>query len=376
MTIQEVILQLLIKQPFYGYIAAGITPVESTSISTFKMSPFPSMKLLYNKEWFGGLEEKHQIGVVLHELIHLIFLHAYRQENRDINLWAIACDMAVNEHIHNSYLHDESITVEKIAKEIKESIPPKKSAETYYDIISDSDEVLFFTTREEDIIVVIDSNTELKADKLSEESLSDVNENALKNQLSQVMNDAFSEGERPEALEALVDEIYVDFKVNWRQVLKRFLTGKGKIQTRKSYKRQSRRFENLPGTKRSVGIEALVAIDESGSISDGLVNKFYEELVTISKISEVAISVTRFDTECTPPVMLREFVKNKDRLKSGGTDFRPIFKLADHMKIPLIIIFTDGDGQAPENANQKTLWVINNREKKPADFGYYVLFDN
>ncbi|WP_105614630.1 vWA domain-containing protein [Vallitalea okinawensis] len=376
MTIQEVMLQLLIKQPFYGYVAAGITPVESTSISTFKMSPYPSMKLHYNRQWFEGLEERHQIGVVLHELIHLIFLHAYRRENRDINLWTIACDMTVNEHIHKRYLHDEAITVDKIAKEIKETVPAKKSAETYYDIISASDQVLFFTTREEDIIIVIDSDKELKADKLSEDSLSDVNESALQNQLSQVMNDAFSEGESPEDMESLIDDIYIDFKVNWRQVLKRFLTGKGKIQTRKSYKRQSRRFENLPGTKRSVGIQALVAIDESGSISNGLVNKFYEELVTISKISGVEISVTRFDTECTPPVRLKEFIKTKNRMKSGGTDFRPIFKLADQMKIPLVIIFTDGDGKAPESVHQKTLWVINNREKRPAGFGHYVLFDS
>jgi len=56
-------------------------------------------------------------------------------------------------------------------------------------------------------------------------------------------------------------------------------------------------------------------------------------------------------------------------------DFRPIFRLVDKMKIPLVIIFTDGDGEAPISANQNTLWVLTKNSKKPADFGCCVRFE-
>jgi predicted metal-dependent peptidase len=178
----------------------------------------------------------------------------------------------------------------------------------------------------------------------------------------------------PEELADSIDEVYRDIQIDWRVILKRFLTGRGKMIVRKTYKRQSRRYEELPGTKRSVGVNALIAIDESGSISDTLVKEFYQELKEINKITGASMLVTRFDTECSEPVPLSAFVVKDKRAKRGGTDFRPIFKLADDRKIPLIIIFTDGDGEAPANANQNTLWVLTKNSKKPAAFGYFLDF--
>lgn len=61
-------------------------------------------------------------------------------------------------------------------------------------------------------------------------------------------------------------------------------------------------------------------------------------------------------------------------MKSGGTDFRPVFKLADKMHIPLLMIFTDGDGTVPESTNQRVLWVLTKSGKKPAEFGDCIAF--
>jgi predicted metal-dependent peptidase len=176
-------------------------------------------------------------------------------------------------------------------------------------------------------------------------------------------------------LDERIEGVYQDFYMDWRVILKRFLTGRGRMITRKSYKRQSRRYEELPGTKRSIGVNALIAIDESGSISDALVKEFYQELREINKITGTNMLVTRFDTGCSVPVPLSTFIVADKRVKRGGTDFRPIFKLADEQKIPLVIIFTDGDGEAPSSVNQNTLWVLTKNAKKPADFGYFLNFE-
>lgn len=375
MQIRDVMVHLLLKQPFYGYLAASVTTVESSEVATVNMLTAPSLKLLYNKEWFEALKDQKAVGVVIHELLHLILLHQFRKGNRERHLWVIACDMAVNEHIDSRLLPEDSITVAKIAKEIKETIPVLKSAEVYYDIITKSDNKISFTENNDKITVVLEGGQELKANDSTEADSSELNKSAFKMAISELMEQANAEGEIPNALNKFIVEIYKSYEVDWRNVLKRFLSGKGKTLIRKTCKRESKRFENLPGNKRSVGTSALLALDESGSITDGQVVKFYNELLGIKKITGASLSVTQFDTDCTPPVPIEKYVRMKERIKNGGTDFRPVFELADKLHIPLLIVFTDGDGEAPEHANQKVLWVLTKGGKKPVEYGHSVMLE-
>jgi len=130
----------------------------------------------------------------------------------------------------------------------------------------------------------------------------------------------------------------------------------------------------MPGNKRHKGLEALVAIDESGSISDSDIMTFYNELRIIQRVTKAKISVTRFDTDCTDPVPLERYMKTRERMKRGGTDFRPLFKLADSISARLVLVFTDGDGIMPENTKQKVLWVQTGGGSKKFPFGETVLF--
>lgn len=374
MKIHEVIMKLLIEQPYYGYVASTVTLIETEKIESIKMASIPNLKIYYNPKWFEGLTKEHKTGVIIHELLHVILMHQYRRINQEIMLWSVACDMAVNEMISKRYLSDDAITVDLISKKLKRNIERNKNAEYYYDIITDADNFMSLIESEDDITLIFEGKENFKVNKLSEELHSSMEINALKNDLAQILEDASAEGQMPSRLEIQVKEVYRELKINWRIILKRFLTGRGKTIVRKSYKRQSRRFDSLPGTKRSIGTNALVAIDESGSISDELVREFYKELQNINKITGVSIMVTRFDTECSKPIPLKKFTDMK-REKRGGTDFSPVFELADKMKIPLVIVFTDGDGEAPISANQNTLWVLTKNTKKPAEFGYCVNFE-
>ncbi|MFZ5986166.1 MAG: DUF2201 family putative metallopeptidase [Bacillota bacterium] len=376
MRIQDVIIHMLLKQPFYGYIAASITPTESKDISKTGMIMTPTPRLLYNRDWYEALKDDHAVGVLIHELLHLILLHPFRKGNRERHLWMIACDMAVNEHIEPGLLTEDAITVDKIAEEIKETIPRLRSAEFYYDIISKSESKVSFTENDKEIKVVLKNGQELKANNSTEGDSTEINKNAVKSMLSDLVDQAKAEGEIPGSISMLIGEIYKANEINWGNVLKRFLSGKGKVTKRKTCKRESRRFENLPGNKRSVGTNVLLALDESGSISEKQITKFYNEVLAIKKITGASINVTQFDTECTQPVSLEKYIRKKERVKNGGTDFRPVFQLADKMRIPLVVIFTDGEGTAPEQTEQKVLWVLTKDGKKPAEFGHSVTFDS
>jgi predicted metal-dependent peptidase len=306
MRIQDIIVQLLLKQPFYGYIASSVTPVECTDIATTKMITDPSLKLLYNREWYEKLNEKQAIGVILHEILHLVFMHPFRKGNRDRNLWIISCDMAVNEYIDSILLSKESITVDKISKEFKENILPLRSAEFYYDIISKNDNMFSFIERNNEISVVLKSGVELKANDCVEGDSAEINKNAFKSMFSDIISQAKSDCDVPENISGIVDEIYKGGIVNWRNVLRRFISGKGKMQSMKTFKKESKRYEGLPGNKRMKGISALIAIDESGSINSRQSGEFFSTCVSpLFYENEVREALMRFkfnDTTAYAPV--------------------------------------------------------------------------
>ncbi len=375
MTIQETILKLLLEKPFYGYVGSKLTPIETESINHLKIV-LPSYKLLYNLQWFNSLSEIHKEAAVMHELLHLMLLHPVRGKGKEEKVWTVACDMAVNEQLKESHLNSDAITVIKVEEITHQRFQRNRSAEYYYKILLTLESDISLSGNDDGEVILADQGgNHLKADIVSSDEISDLETKLIENELQQTINQAYSEGEVETKAKEVIDEVYVEFKINWRKVLKRFLTARGKIQTRRSYKRQSRRFDYLPGTKRSIGVKALVAIDESGSISNSTYIQFLDELKKINRITGASIEVVSFDTKCSKPISLKSYVNEHERVKNGGTDFNPVFELADEMKMPIVIIFTDGDGPAPESANQKTLWVITEGGKKPTEFGQYVTFN-
>jgi predicted metal-dependent peptidase len=206
------------------------------------------------------------------------------------------------------------------------------------------------------------------------EDLPEPNARALENALSEIVDTANQNGDLPDALGAQFELAPRRSEIDWRAVFKRFLAGRGRMESRSSYKRVSRRFEDSPGSVRSVGLDVLIALDESGSITDDQLSTFFIELMAVNRITGARILVTEFDTQCTPPRPAGEYRRTTARTKNGGTDFRPVFELADKLKLKSVVIFTDGEGTAPERANQRVLWVLTKGAKQPAPFGYAVTF--
>jgi predicted metal-dependent peptidase len=342
-----------------------------------EMSLAPSPVLKYNKEWYEGLSDSQSLGTLLHELLHLLLLHALRRGDRDPLLWAVCCDIAANEHIPAEMLPPNAATTEKIAQKIHFKLERLKSAEYYYAILSKLLDDRFSFMQREDTVTLSCSNTVLFESRLqAEEDIPQVSEQALKSKMHEITDEAYQKGEVPEGLFGELDDtFYKRAQIDWKGMFKRFLTGRGRMQNRATYKRVSRRFDNYPGSKRSVGLRVLIALDESGSISNEQLQTFLHELAEVNRITNAQILVTEFDTECTKPKPAEEYRHIRQREKKGGTDFRPIFALADSLMISLVAIFTDGEGIAPDHADQRVLWVLTKDGKQPAPFGYITRFE-
>lgn len=374
MSIQETLLKLLIKNPFYGYLASRMTIRESYDINKIRVTVIPNLVLSFNPDWLITLNDNEKIGAVLHELMHIVLLHPFRRGDRQPALWAVACDIAVNQYINEEYIRDDSVTLDIISREIKAQLPAFESSEYYYSILEGLEVKLSLGGSDRDVLIVLESDRDLTADIIEDQETSPAQLSALKSEVVSSMENSGSNEEMSGELVQVMNTLYHEYQVNWKAILKRFLSTRGKVNKRKSYKRVSRRFDFLPGNIRSKGVEALVALDESGSMSDDLINIYIKELKEINRITGVSIKVVRFDTECSEPVSLSEYIKNTDRERRGGTDFRPVFELAEKMKMPLVIIFTDGEGDAPVSVNQKVLWLLTKGGRNPSNFGDAVYF--
>lgn len=377
MRMQDAVMKLLLSQSFYGSIASAISIRESRTTANMEMSLSPSPILKYNKEWYESLNDAQALGALLHELLHLLLQHALRRGDRDPLLWTVCCDMAVNEHIPPDMLPPEAATVEKIEQKIHIKLDRLKSVEYYYAMLSKLLDDRFSFMQREDKVTLSCSNTMLfEARRQADEDIPQVSEQALKSKLHEITDEAYQKGEVPNGLFGELDDtFYKRAQIDWKGMFKRFLTGRGRMETRATYKRVSRRFDNYPGSKRSVSLRVLIALDESGSITNEQLQTFLHELAEVNRITNAQILVTEFDTECTPPKPAAEYRHMRQREKKGGTDFRPIFALADSLMISLVAIFTDGEGIAPDHADQRVLWVLTKEGKQPAPFGYSVRFE-
>lgn len=368
-------IHLLLDHPYFGYLAGKVRFVGDAFVETTALSVKGGLLIKYNEQWFDQLSEKHQKGTVIHELLHLALLHPFRREERQKKLWQMACDIAVSEFMDTALIHEGVVTRFQVFQTLAIEMSVQKSAEYYYRKLLAEEDRIELTYDNEALKIVLDNKKTFTSAPLEEGSVNDLQMQALIQSLAGLQSVSTMEGVIPSALGEITDTTYAPYKQNWRNMLKLFLSGQGRIRSKKTYKRVSRRFDNVAGNKRDVGVKALIAVDESGSVSNEQVAAFHQELLRINKITGTDMEAVAFDTVCTEPMSLPQFIRGHKRQKQGGTDFRPVFELADKRRMPVVIIFTDGDGEAPDRVNQKVLWVLTDHGRAPADYGMVVHYN-
>jgi len=163
----------------------------------------------------------------------------------------------------------------------------------------------------------------------------------------------------------------VSNNINWRMVLRQFFGSLIRGERTSSIKRINRRYPYVhPGTKRGHTAKLLIAVDQSGSVSDELLTEFHGELVTLTK--KVDIDFLPFDCSCDVKDVI-PWRKNSMpfeagvRHKSGGTDFNaPTMVFNDPKnrgRWDGLLILTDGLAPEPVPCRGKRGWVLGANDK-------------
>lgn len=156
----------------------------------------------------------------------------------------------------------------------------------------------------------------------------------------------------------------VSHTVDWRNVLRQFVGSLERGNKTTSMKRINKRYPYIhPGTKRGYNAKLLIAIDQSGSVSDQMLSLFFGELAALTK--RVSVTILPFDYTVAEDDII-EWRKGTNpqikRVRGGGTDFEAPTRFANDPKNrgrwDGMLILTDGECSAPSPSRIKRGWVL------------------
>ena len=362
--------RLLMDEPFFACLSRKIEKREDRSIPTAGVRVCPDsaqFEMIYNPEFLASLPEHEVKGVLKHEFYHLIFEHVTSRKPEGVphKTWNIAADLAINSHLVGEL--PELACMPGVGP--FENMPKLKSAEWYLKNITD-DQVDQCQSGEgsgdgEPGTGQLDSH-----DGWNEEGTSPAQEAAnqmAKERLKQAMKEAAQEASKsPNGWGSVGGELKkeimkkLESKVDWRKVLRYFIKTSQRASKSSTVRRINKRYAYIhPGKKVQRQAKIAIAIDQSGSVSNDMLESFFTELNKLSKLA--AFTVIPFDTQVDEKLVY-EWKKGKahkaERVMCGGTCFNaPTEYVNKRGDFDGVIILTDMEAPAPKACKAQRMWM-------------------
>lgn len=327
--------KLIWSEPWLAPVVLNLRNViETERIETAGVTP-DGKTLYYNPHFWKSLKKEEQLGVQLHEILHIVNRHASRKDYRVHTLWNIACDIAVNYQIKVSgyklpprVLNGENDTAENIYKRLLQDHHlgcGRQSGKNKSVYIGEGD--------------LLERNAD-GSDNCDSISTLEAIESAV--QLAGRGISPLSKLFRPRRA-----------KANWQSVLQNMVKSVvGNEMDYLSYEFDEFGIcEDILSAKPQSKI--CVLVDESGSIDDELYEQFLGELGKMSRFACVYASGFTDSTELDA-VPLKKY----HRTMTGGTDVTIPYQQACKEEFDCIIILTDGYLAFPEVEPKPTIWVM------------------
>ncbi len=179
---------------------------------------------------------------------------------------------------------------------------------------------------------------------------------------------ALGQGKIPTDLESMLARVRAR-PVDWRAETVEFL--RDAVAVRNDWSRASRRHSHasvLHPRRRTDQVGSIICVrDTSGSIDRSALALFSELITSASAELNVPILVVDADASVHTKEWLAPGEECSLKAKGGGgTDFRPVFAMADKMvedgeSVSGIVYLTDLMGSFPDDSNHATLWVVPRR---------------
>ena len=351
--------RLLMNEPFFAGLSRRIDKRKTTDVPTAGVMVDPKSAqfvLLYNPEYFAGLSDKEKLGVLKHEFYHLTFEHVTgRKPEGGLTKKDNMCmDLAINSHLIGELPDNCCIPGQKPF----EWAEPGKSYEWYKANWQDFPEPEEGEGGEGNPSDSFDDHsgwgeTDNTENEIAKERLKEAIKKA-----AEEANQAGSWGSVPaQCRKEIMDRLKV--RINWEKALRYFIKTSQKADKKSTVRRINKRFPYIhPGKKVKRHARFAVSIDQSGSVDDEMLAKFFSALDKLAKLA--TFTVVPFDTEvCEDHVF--EWKKGKrykaERVRYGGTCFDAPTKWVNERGFDGHIVLTDLCAPKPVASKCKRLWV-------------------
>jgi predicted metal-dependent peptidase len=360
---------LMLKEPYYGLFLIMTDKSWDNRLPTAGVCRQGiNYSLKINTDFWDSLSYNHRLGLLKHELLHLVFFHPLMGDDfADKKMFNVAADVEINQYIDAEYLPEGALLPSSFPEL---SLPPKAGTKVYYDILSKGKSELLDkiigAIGSGNIVIEHDDKQHTVPDHEWEDfkNLSDSEKKLISSQAEYQLREVYENtikscGKVPAEIKEILSKLEpLPEKFNWKGYLRRFVGRSNKVYTKKLKRKFNKRFEENPGLKIKKKNHILVAIDTSGSVSVKELEEFFSEVHHIHKTG-VDVTIVQCDAAISN---ISEYKPNMD-IKihgRGGTSFDPVINYydANFSKYTALIYFTDGEAHPPNKPKGNLLWVL------------------
>jgi len=354
--------RLLKNEPFFAGLSRRIDKKASEAVPTAGVRVNPQtghFEMIYNPEFFAGISDEHKQGVLMHEFYHLVFEHVTGRLPAEgmTKIWNQATDLAINSHLIGKLPEGALIPGEGYFAEF----PVGRSADYYLELLKQKQEENEENGEggegEGDPGTWDDHSGWGDGDNTTNEIAKERLKEAVKKAAEEASKSngwgSVSQGLRQEIIDSITT------KVDWRKVLRYFIKTSQKSNKRSTIKKINRRYAYIhPGKKVQRQAKIAIAIDQSGSVNNEMLTKFFNELNNLSKLAE--FTVIPFDHEVNPDLVYvwkKGTHKKKERVMTGGTCFNAPTDYVNEHGFDGMIVLTDLYAPKPKRCKAQRMWM-------------------
>ena len=392
---------LLLRHPFFGNMATRLRIVAADDWCP--TAAVDGRNLYYNTQFFNAMNNKEIEFVVAHEILHCVFDHLGRRDDRDPKIYNISADYIVNNLLVRDKIGNKPKIVDCFqdfkydgwtSEEVYDDIyqTAKKNGEEFLKQLGEMlDEHLDGLGDSEGDSAgneTTDSNgnkVSKKQPKYSKEEMRKIKDEIKEGMLSAAQ--AAGAGNTPAEVQRMIKEL-TEPKMNWREILRQQI--QSTVKTDYTFMRPNRKGWHtgavLPGMNFDESIDLCISLDMSGSIGDHQAKDFLGEVKGImEEYQEYNIKLWCFDTKVYNEQDFSadggEDLLDYQIFGGGGTDFDVNWQYMQHNDIQpkKFIMFTDGYpwNSWGEEDYCDTVFIIHSNSDKnlQAPFGVTAHYD-
>ena len=369
--------RLLMDEPFFAALSRKIEKRADYNIPTAGVRVDPEsaqFEMIYNPDFFAKLPEEHVRGVLKHEFYHLIFEHVTSRKPEGVphKAWNIAADLAINSHLQGEL--PEMACMPGVGP--FEDLPLHQTAEWYLANLpkneegdeggSGSGEGGEGEGEPQEGNFDDHSGWDDAAQSPEQQAANQMAKERLKNAMKEAAKEASQSAKGWGSVSGEVKKEIIkrlETKVDWKKVLRYFIKTSQRSSRSSSVKRINRRYAYIhPGKKVNRQAKIAVAIDQSGSVSDEMLEAFFGELNKLANLA--SFTVVPFDTNIDESKVYewkKGQNKKAERVLCGGTDFEAPTKWANENGVDGLIILTDMEAPKPKACKVQRMWMTDQR---------------